>query len=209
MLSIQKQFLFLHVPKTGGNSIQNILSKYSEDEIVITQPYQDGKERFEVKGKHEKLTKHSSLNDYRLFLDADLFERLFKFSTIRNPWERLISMYFSQNMGRNEWSRNTFVEMLKKTPPLEHYICLKTSFFSRFTREQNALDSSIDFLIRFEALEADFHTACRQIGLPPQPLPILNNSSRAHYSRYYDKELASLVAKKYAREIEWGNYCLD
>ena len=40
--------LFLHIPKTAGNSIQNILRDYSEDEIVA-RGGQDGLERFEVR----------------------------------------------------------------------------------------------------------------------------------------------------------------
>src|SRR5688500_12110385 len=49
MMALSRQFIFVHVPKTGGNSIQNVLKAYSEDEIVCTEPYQDGVERFELK----------------------------------------------------------------------------------------------------------------------------------------------------------------
>jgi len=34
MISIKHNFIFIHVPKTAGNSFQNILKNYSEDKIV-------------------------------------------------------------------------------------------------------------------------------------------------------------------------------
>ena len=62
MISTQKKFLFIHVPKTGGNSIQNILHEYSEDEIVASAKHQDGVERFEVRNSKYNIRKHSTLS---------------------------------------------------------------------------------------------------------------------------------------------------
>ena len=46
MISFQKSFLFIHIPKTAGNSIQSVLRDYSEDQLVASRKEQDGIERF-------------------------------------------------------------------------------------------------------------------------------------------------------------------
>jgi hypothetical protein len=38
------------------------------------------------------------------------------------------------------------------------------------------------------------------------PLHIRNKSQRNHFRHYYDRELVELVALKFMKEIEYGNY---
>ena len=95
MLSLQKKFLFIHVPKTGGNSIQNILRNFSEDKIACLADHQDGFERFGVINDKYATKKHSTLDQYKKAIEPKIYQELFKFSTIRNPWDRCISFYFS------------------------------------------------------------------------------------------------------------------
>ena len=95
MISLEKKFLFIHLPKTAGNSIQNILKIYSEDEITSNKKNQDGKDRFGIKNAKYDIEKHSTLTDYKKILEKDVYDSLFKFSTIRNPCARMISYYFS------------------------------------------------------------------------------------------------------------------
>ncbi|PYK53769.1 MAG: hypothetical protein DME48_10390 [Verrucomicrobia bacterium] len=95
MISFQKRFLFIHIPKTAGNSIQSVLRDYSEDELVALRSEQDGVERFGLRNPKYKLKKHSTLADYRAALDETDFGNLYKFTCVRNPWDRLISLYFT------------------------------------------------------------------------------------------------------------------
>ncbi|WP_107670778.1 sulfotransferase family 2 domain-containing protein [Cyanothece sp. BG0011] len=165
MLSVDKKFLFIHVPKTGGNSIQNILKNYSEDQIVIHGNHQDGIERFEVRNKKYEVTKHSTLAHYQRILEPQLYRKLFKFSTIRNPYDQMISWYFSPHRGITQWVREDFIRLVEETPKLREYIKLpKTPFLKNtisrlgfpFNLNYSKLDGDINFLIRFEHLDEDF-----------------------------------------------------
>lgn len=217
MISLQKHFLFIHVPKTGGNSIQNVLQQYSEDEIVIIADYQDGIERFEVRNSRYKIHKHSTLREYKEVLDSTFYKSLFKFAVIRNPWDMMISWYFSPHRKVTEWVRNDFVRLIDEVPTLDHYITVSSSSESTYPTLKDIclfqekfwvhpLIRHIDFLVRFEKLNEDFAKVCRKLRVPYSQLPIRNRSSRGHYSKYYDAELREMVGLKFHQEIAFGNY---
>jgi len=212
MISLKHHFLFIHVPKTGGNSIQNILADYSEDTLTADKEYQDGVERFELSNSTYKLRKHSKLTRYRKVLPTGIYRQLFKFATIRNPWDKMISMYFSPHRGTGQWDREEFILLINNVPTLQDYVTLP-SFRDRLEKKlglparPRPLDRDIDYLIRFENLNDDFKEVCKKTGLPAAPeLPVHNRSIRKHYSSYYDDELRELVGRKFSNEIDYGGY---
>ena len=215
MLSVNKQFLFIHVPKTAGNSIQNILRNYSEDKIVIQGKHQDGIERFDVINDKYEVTKHSNLKHYQEILEPHIYQKLFKFATIRNPYERMISWYFSPHRGVREWVREDFINLVAEVPILRDYISLFTTtsletMIKKLGLSINLkppkLDRDLDFLMRFESLDQDFKKVCHKIDIPYEPLPIRNQSERKHYATYFDEELKEIVDNKFREEIEFGGY---
>ena len=217
MISTQKKFLFIHVPKTGGNSIQSILLDYYDDVIVTV----DGPDKFQslkiVDSKYNT-SKHSSLARYKSALDSRTYHSLFKFSTIRNPWEKVISYYFSPHFGvPQEWDRNKFIRLVGSIKTLRYYIC-EISFLERVLTHvggitihggHHKLARDIDFLMRFEHLSDDFGLVCKKLGIPYSGLPKRNSSARHHYSKYYDEELKEIVRKKFKDEIALGNYTFE
>src|SRR5262245_50254348 len=99
MLSTTRSFLFVHVPKTGGNSIQDALRAHSDDEFVCLSPHQDGVERFELRSARFDTHKHSTLAEYRSRYGDELLAVLYRFACVRNPWDRVVSHFFSPHRG--------------------------------------------------------------------------------------------------------------
>lgn len=201
MISEKYQFLFIHIPKTGGNSIGQKLHEYSEDRLVTLAAHQDGVERFEVRHPSYPITKHSTLAVYKSLLAPALFRRLFKFATLRNPWERMISFYFSPHRGVTQWNPDAFRALVESTPPARHYLLAEAS-----SPMDKPLDADIDFLLRFETLEHDLQRVWNQLGLPWRGLPRRNASQRGHYTDYYDDEMIALVQDRFSDEIAFGDY---
>ncbi|MFC1908578.1 sulfotransferase family 2 domain-containing protein [Chloroflexota bacterium] len=233
MISVEKRFLFIHMPKTGGNSIQTILKEYSEDKFIAGGT-RDGINRFGIENEKYGTVKHSTLSEYESALEPELYNSLFKFAVIRNPWDRMVSLYFSSNV--RDWNREAFRRIVEAAFPLRHFIVVNSPIqnvlrkydlrreqgrkthlgidmerilrrlkFPISSDKKNLIDD-IDYLLRFETLDEDFKLVCEQLDIPHVPLPVVNVSERVHYSQYYNEELKELVRRKFAEEIEFGKY---
>ena len=200
MISLQHKFLYVHIPKTAGNAVQNILRDYSEDKIVCLTPLQDGVERFEVRNDQFKIEKHSTLEDYRRELGEAQLAQLFKFCCVRNPWERAISFFFSPHRGPVEWNRAEFMKLVPKIMPASGFVTLKNS------KPKTSPFENVDYVIRFENLNEDFREVCSRLGIPTQELPVRNKSTRRHFSEYYDPELVDVVYRHFRDDVDHFGY---
>jgi len=201
MISLQKHFLFVHIPKTAGNSIQTALRDYSEDQLVALRKEQDGIERFGLRNPKYKIKKHSVLAEYRDALENEQFRDLYKFTCVRNPWDRMVSYYFTPTQSPETWDRKKFRKMISKIVSVADYL--------RLDQEEEDPFTNVDYIMRFENLAEDFRTVCGKVGISAATLPRYNRSNREHYSKYYDDELRELVRTQFAAEIERFGYTFE
>jgi Sulfotransferase family len=201
MISFQKRFLFVHIPKTAGNSIQSILRDYSEDEIVALRAEQDGIERFGLRNPTYKIKKHSTLAEYRAALGEAWFRDLYKFTCVRNPWDRMVSYYFGTTSLVEAWDRTEFKKLILKAVSVTDYL--------RLDKGESDPFGNVDYVMRFENLADDFRTVSMKLGIPDAPLPRYNRSNREHYSKYYDTDLRELIRKRFAPEIDRFGYAFE
>jgi len=201
MISLKHGFLFVHIPKTAGNSIQTVLAPYSEDRIE-TRDGQDGVDRFRVVSEGRDLVKHSTLAEYYRELGAGQAGALFKFACVRNTWDRVVSYYFSPHRGDVKWSPRKFRRFIEKEArPLREYFALDDDEAAGRSPFEN-----IDQVIRFENLNEDFAAVCRRIGIPEVELPVRNRSGRGKAAEYLDASLVAFVGERFADEIERFGY---
>ena len=129
---------------------------------------------------------------------------IFKFVFVRNPWDRLVSIYFDKNRNnkilkpRNITTFEEFMLFLTKIDVSKcnpHY-ALQTTRFSI---------SDMDFVGRFENFNEDFDFVCEKINIPKNNLH-RNKSEHESYESYYDSKTRSLVDKIYQRDIQILDY---
>ena len=200
MIFKKYKVIFLHYPKTAGNSIQDALRKYSEDQIIASAAHQDGFERFEVRNvEHKKLVKHSTLQDYYNAIGDDLFNYKI-FINIRNPYDRMVSFFFSPHTGNVRYDKDDFARFVKNINPIEHYISIKKSSLRKMEVFPN-----VNFL-KFEKINEDFDILVKELELQNIELPHRNSSNRKKYRNYYDEEIIEVVSTRHKYEISLGNY---
>src|SRR5207244_2932435 len=157
MISFQKRFLFVHIPKTAGNSIQSVLRDYSEDQLVALRKEQDGIERFGLRNPTYKIKKHSTLAEYRAALGDAQFGNLYKFTCVRNPWDRMVSYYFTPTQSPEIWDQKKFRKIISEAVSVADYL--------RLDADEEDPFGNVDYIMRLENLAGDFPTVCGALAI--------------------------------------------
>jgi hypothetical protein len=136
----------------------------------------------------------------------------FKFTIVRNPWDRAVSAYFyTLKAGRILVPLDTdFKDFIKihlypnKLSPTEvdrHFHFQYPNAYFRKTR-------FVDFVGRFENLEKDWKFIASVINCSAK-LPHDNSTNHKHYTEYYDQESKEMVAEICKKDIDLFGYSYE
>lgn len=203
MISKKYRFIYIHIPKTGGNSIQAALAPYSDDRLVFRKSMgnvvgEDGLQGLDVFnneiGFNHPRHKHASIQDYYEKL-GDEINSYFIFTSIRNPWDRVVSQtaFLSSDPLPQ---RKLSTEELNFPRPMVDYIA------------RNGV-VVVENFIRFESLQSDFDSICKKLGIDPPRLPHKNKSSRNNYRDYFSPASLDFVQAKFRADIDLFGYAFD
>jgi hypothetical protein len=149
-------------------------------------------------------------------LPQALFEGLFKFAFVRNPWDLQVSSFHHIRRERPHLMAQieTFDQFLRwKLDPVRPYqfhldtsIELQSDYVVDLHGRQ-----LVDFLGHYETLTEDFAEVCRRIGIAQPALPHRRQADDRgrDYRSYYSDDLAALVARHFEPDIRRFGYRFD
>ena len=218
LFSNRYKFLFVHIAKTAGTSIQTALKKLrARDPLSYPQLVCYNISKFCGHRIGAKIPRHARLIAALELMPREQFEALFKFAFIRNPWDIQVSAHHHLKHERPELIRENGCEAfgdflrwsLDPDRPYKYYVDpLNQNMIDYMVNIDGAV--LIDHVGRFENLEEDWGEICGRLGVPVMKLPRKRVSrGREDYRAYYDDDLAALVEDHYRRDLDVFGYTFD
>ena len=189
MISYKYKCVFIAVPKTGTRAISRFLID-TEAKNGDSKLYGGWRSHMRLGGI---IGRFPETEDW------------YKFSVVRNPWDRLVSEYsylMRVRPGLRE-QKLTFREFLLECKGhgklYKHHIKPHVFFYNH--------SSPVDRFIRFENLQDGFDLVCDDLAIERFELPMCNTTTHEHYTQYYeDKKMIETAANWYAEDIERFGY---
>ena len=178
-------FVFVHINKTGGSSIQRALGI-----------------------PHDHLT----ALEKRARLGLRAWDRKFKFCIVRNPWDKVVSHFHyrvqtnqtglkDESVDFGDWVGLTYRDRQAPYYDSPKFFMPQTEWISR---EDGKI--IVDFVGRFEHLDEDFKKICEKLGRKGLSLPHDKKSNRGRYASYYTPETRDIVAEWFKADIDNFGY---
>ncbi len=207
MASDGQRVLFVHVQKTGGQSIEHLLRRHLPDARKVT-----GLPGAKHATYAAAVRAHPELAGY------------WSFGFVRNPWARLWSWYQMIERRRataergNAWvatriERNDFWSgVLEHCPDFESFVMEGTERFARLRRPQ--LDylrdggRQVDFIGRTETLAEDVTTVGARLGFVPE-LDQRNAGGGGDFRRHFTPAMRQRVADLFETDLRAFGYTFE
>ncbi len=215
IISRGRRYIFVHIPKTGGTAFSQALEAGAlDDDILIGDTPKARARAGHIKGLKSagRLWKNSTLQDIEGLLTAAEIESFFTVTLVRNPWDRLVSLYHWLRLQRFAHSMVSIAKTHSFSGFLNHKTTRSLVFASPYGRamtQPNGIEHA-DLFIRIEAFAEDVRPFEAHLGYRLPPLPRLNTSDRtADWRPYYCADDATLVAMICGQDIARFGYRFD
>lgn len=217
--------LFVHIPKTAGQSIEQFFMNMLELDWDLDRDQLLLQANDDPTCGTEKLA-HLSAAEYTgcAHVSPEEFSRFFKFSFVRNPWDRILSEYRYRNYFQHRSFRDFVMNKLPEPGWDDKYRHVMPQYDMLHDDGGRLM---VDYVGRFENLQQDFDQVCGLLGISESTLPHRNRSDkksrglkrkirnllymngenrRLDKADLYDDETRAAVEKYYRKDIETFGY---
>ena len=191
MICHKHRCIFVHIPRCAGTSME-----------------------ISVIGHGDRLeTKHLIASTAKEMY-KEYWNDYFKFSFVRNPWDRMVSMAKFEYGVRldHRLDEISFPYYFEQYSPIEidRRTPSRDDTFSPINNAVylNILNEDLDFIGKFENIQEDWAYVCSQIGKAEEPLKNDQEHQFKHkpYRVYYREDTKKIIADAYAKDIDYFNY---
>lgn len=213
LISRERRFIFIHVAKTAGTSIERALAPYADPNgegglgkrLALLGPLA----RLPFLRDHLRFGIHASARQVRACLGPRRWEEHFTFAIVRNPYSRLLSRY-KYILGQPSHAQHAAVSRLGGFGDYVRWEADRGR--ARLHQHFDLCDGDGRVLVnhvgRFERLRESFDEITRRLGLKVE-LPHLNATKHDDYRAYYDAATRAVAARLCARDLELFGYDFD
>lgn len=183
IISSQYNSLFVHIPRNGGASVKQMM----------------GEEHYDILG--------NMVNDNYMNIEQlkdnypKEFQAYYKWTIIRNPWDREVSLYNALK-GKVIPESTTFRDYLNSISQQNLSRTIYRNQIDYFMADGNI---QIDRIIRMEFFESSFLSLAKTINLPVKNVLHINQTKEPYF-KLYDAKNIDLVRKIREKDIEFLNY---
>jgi len=158
---------------------------------------------------------HQPAKDMVALLGAPLWDHLFTFTVVRNPWDRTVSLYhYRQRVGSIPSSMpfRDYVLALANASPTDdlfRYRGYRYGAADYVLSDQGEM--LVDYIVRYENRSAGLRYVAARLDFPELGALAIQGASprRRHYTTYYDAETERIVGAFYRRDVELFGYRFD
>lgn len=195
---LTRHFVYVHVPKTGGNFVRAVIDRNAPPEWDIV-----------------RLGDHATVHDIPATHRA-----LPRLAFVRNPFSWYVSWFAFQQETKDPYflevsdgGRLPFAPAMRRAFAENPALRLGEGPFTQTLKEM--LGEGLEGVRcgKMESLRDDLRRLLAECcAIPPamnaaiDALPRLNTSTHDHYSRYYDAELRALIEQKDAIALQFFGY---
>ena len=206
MISNKYRCIFVHIPKTGGSSIEKIIWSPAERTIEnlwmgFIKPHYN---KYQTGGLQHLFASHIAQE-----VSAECFNSYYKFSMIRNPFDKIISQYKYMSsrsdlrdfIGMQE--PDSFAQYLDLIAKKKH---VQWDQQYKFIVDEHG-ELMVNDILRFENFNNEVSALFNRLKIPFNNIPHENKSSqRKKTTSYYCKETYQQVAEMYSADFKRFNY---
>lgn len=204
MISDRLGCIFVHIPKCGGTSLEDVIWPGPRDEAELWMGFVDRyHNRYQTGG-----LQHLTARLIREAVGPARFAACWKFALVRNPFDRLVSQYAFM---RHRPDLRDFIGMAADDDFATYLGLIARRRHVQWMPQHEFLCDAegrimVDFIGRFENLAADARAILARLGLGAVALQHANRGERGDWRAYYGPAERRMVETLHARDLDLFGY---